>query len=139
MNADLERFLKAQENSYDRAFLELKQGRKRTDWIWYIFPQIDGLGISVESKRYSLKNIEEARSYLEHPILGSRLKLIANQLLLLDENNINRIFAHPDNLKIKSCMTLFIYVDDSDESVFLKVLEKYYDGMVDVETLKRIL
>lgn len=139
MTVDFAKFLKAQENSYDRAFLEIKQGRKRTDWIWYIFPQIDGLGKSNDSKLYSLKNIEEARSYLQHPILGSRLKLIAKQLLLFDEKNINRIFAFPDNLKIRSCMTLFLYVDDSDESVFFKVLEKYYDGIDDVETLKRIL
>jgi uncharacterized protein (DUF1810 family) len=107
MDKGLNRFLKAQENSYDQALNEIKAGRKRSHWMWYIFPQYKGLGFSDTSKYYSIQDLNEARNFLEHPILGARLKEISNELLLLNESTANRVFGSPDDLKLKSSMTLF--------------------------------
>jgi len=138
MEQDLNRFIKAQENSYEEALSEIKSGRKRSHWMWYIFPQYKGLGFSETSKHYSIKNLDEAIRYLKHPILGERLKLITNELLALNENNANKVFGSPDDLKLKSCMTLFAAIDTSGENIFNAVLDKYFNGQTDNKTLTLI-
>lgn len=138
MEQDLNRFIKAQENSYEEALSEIKSGRKRSHWMWYIFPQFKGLGFSETSKYYSIKDLDEAKRYLNHPILGERLKLITNELLALNENNANKVFGSPDDLKLKSCMTLFAAINASEENIFNAVLDKYFKGQTDYKTLNLI-
>lgn len=138
MDDNLNRFLKAQENEYDQALSEIKSGRKRSHWMWYIFPQYKGLGFSETSKFYSIQDFNEARAYLMHPILGSRLREITNELLMIAENNANNIFGSPDDMKLKSSMTLFGSVDTSGEKPFLKVLDKFFKGHFDKKTLDLI-
>jgi len=133
----LERFVKAQDKSYRDALSELKSGRKRSHWMWYIFPQIKGLGFSEMAKYYAIENIKEAEDYLVHPVLGKRLIEIALVLLELDENNANKVFGHPDDMKLKSSMTLFANVNRTN-SVFIKILDKYFDGEQDTATLRII-
>lgn len=138
MEQDLNRFIKAQENSYEEALSEIKSGRKRSHWMWYIFPQFKGLGFSETSKYYSIKDLDEAKRYLNDPILGERLKIIANELLALNENNANKVFGSPDDLKLKSCMTLFAAINTSEENIFNAVLDKYFNGQTDNKTLTLI-
>ena len=118
----LDRFIKAQENTYYIALNEIKNGRKRSLWMWYIFPQIKGLGMSDASRFYGIDGVIEARAYLDNEILGARLREITGELLKLNENNPFDIFGTIDTIKLKSCMTLFNYV--SDEDIFMDVLEK---------------
>lgn len=137
---NLERFVDAQELDYYTALKEVKDGRKKTHWIWYIFPQIKGIGDSTTSKYYSIESINEAIAYYKHPILGSRLKEITTALLNSKENNVFEIFGNPDYLKVKSCMTLFYFT--SNDILFKKVLDKYYHGEFDTKTIdicKRLL
>ncbi len=103
----LQRFIDAQQRDYENAFSEIKKGRKRSHWMWYIFPQIHGLGFSETSRFYAIKNMDEAREYLEHPILGKRLIEISEVLVDLDTDDAHSIFGNPDELKLKSSMTLF--------------------------------
>jgi uncharacterized protein (DUF1810 family) len=131
---DLSRFTDAQRNIYDNALAELKNGRKRTHWMWYIFPQIDGLGYSATSKHYSIKSMEEARQYMKHPALGKRLLECSNTVLGIEGRSISEIFAYPDDLKLKSSMTLFAHV--APHSVFDLVLDKYFNGERDALTLQ---
>jgi uncharacterized protein (DUF1810 family) len=131
---DLGRFTKAQERIYDSVLAELRSGRKRTHWMWFIFPQIDGLAYSGTSKHFAIKSIEEARRYLNHPILGSRLLECAEAVLAVEGRPVSEIFGYPDDLKLKSSMTLFAYVADPG-SVFVRVLDKYFQGEQDVRTL----
>jgi uncharacterized protein (DUF1810 family) len=132
---DLERFLLAQEPDYARALAEIKAGHKRTHWMWYIFPQLQGLGSSWISQRYAIKSAEEAKAYLEHPILGARLRECAEALLRIDGRTTAEIFGNPDDLKLKSCATLFASVSEPG-SVFERILEKYYGGERDERTLQ---
>ncbi|MBK0379158.1 DUF1810 domain-containing protein [Mucilaginibacter sp. SD-g] len=132
---DLNRFLSAQERDYDIALAEIKSGRKRSHWMWYIFPQIAGLGFSETSKFYAIKNLAEAVNYLRHPVLGQRLIEISTALVKLEDDDATRIFGSPDNLKLKSSMTLFGALPDSDP-VFAQVLVKYFNGIRDRETLR---
>lgn len=138
MEQDLNRFIKAQENSYEEALSEIRSGRKRSHWMWYIFPQFKGLGFSETSKYYSIKDLDEAKRYLNHPILGERLKLITKELLALNENNANKVFGSPDDLKLKSSMTLFAAINTSEENTFIAVLDKYFNGQTDNKTLTLI-
>ncbi len=138
MEQDLNRFIKAQENSYEKALSEIRSGRKRSHWMWYIFPQFKGLGFSETSKYYSIKDLDEAKRYLSHPILGERLKLITKELLALNENNANKVFGSPDDLKLKSSMTLFAAINTSEENIFNAVLDKYFNGQTDNKTLTLI-
>lgn len=131
---DLGRFISAQEGIYERVLAELRRGQKRTHWIWFIFPQIDGLAHSATSKHYAIKSIEEARQYLNHPILGARLLECAEAVLAIEGRSVSEIFGYPDDLKLKSSMTLFAYVADP-RSVFVRVLDKYFQGEQDVRTL----
>jgi uncharacterized protein (DUF1810 family) len=139
MNEDksLERFIEAQKTDYENALREVSAGKKRSHWIWYIFPQIQGLGFSETSRFYAIKDLNEANAFLRHPVLGSRLVAICEELLALDSNNANRIFGSPDDLKLKSCMTLFSSLDDTDP-VFQKVLDKFFNGVKDSKTLSII-
>lgn len=134
---DLERFLKAQEDDYSTALAEIRNGRKRTHWMWYIFPQIDGLGFSSTAKFYSIRDLDEAENYLRHPVLGARLIEISAALLEIEGKTANQIFGSPDDMKLKSSMTLFGALNETNE-VFQKVLDKYYGGAKDEKTLRLI-
>ena len=134
---NLYRFLEAQETSYDRAMLELAKGKKDSHWIWYIFPQIDGLGNSETTKLYSIKSLEEGRAYLKHPILGQRLVEACEILLNLKDVSINEVMGFPDDLKLLSSMTLFETFSESN-SVFTRIIEVYFDGERDEATLEII-
>ncbi|MBD1395513.1 DUF1810 domain-containing protein [Mucilaginibacter glaciei] len=134
---ELSRFLTAQERDYETALAEIKNGRKRSHWMWYIFPQIAGLGLSETSKFYAIKDMAEAEAYLLHPILGTRLIEISKVLLELEDYHATRIFGSPDDSKLKSSMTLFAALPETD-SVFTQVLKKYFNGIKDWETLRLI-
>ena len=130
----LQRFIDAQANDYPLALAEIMNGRKRTHWMWYVFPQIQGLGMSETSRLYAIKDIDEAAAFLNHPVLGSRLIRICNELLNLKTNNAHQIFGSPDDVKLHSSMTLFSSVPSADP-VFEKVLEKFFKGKKDERTL----
>lgn len=134
----MNRFLIAQERVFDQALFEIQSGKKRTHWMWFVFPQLKGLGFSEMAQYYSIQSLDEAKEYLNHPILGQRLKHITHELLLLSENDANVVFGSPDDMKLKSCMTLFSLIDSSKERVFRKVLDKYFNGEVDVKTIDLI-
>lgn len=129
----LDRFIKAQENTYLVALNEIKNGRKQSHWMWYIFPQIKGLGMSETSRYYGIDDEEEAKAYLDNEILGSRLREITSELLKLNIDNPVDIFGTIDAIKLKSSMTLFDYV--SDDKIFSQVLNKYYNGEIDEKTI----
>ena len=135
MAADHSRFLKAQEQDYEQPLREIRSGRKRSHWMWYIFPQIQGLGFSHTAQYYAIRDLQEARDYLAHPVLGARLKEISSALLDLNGLSASEIFGYPDDLKLRSSMTLF-RMADLNEPVFLEVLEKYYDGKPDARTVE---
>lgn len=130
----IERFVEAQNDVYFRALSEIESGRKRTHWMWFIFPQINGLGHTMTSIFFSIKDIEEAQEYLSHPILGMRLREITETLLELETSDPVEIFGHIDAIKLRSCMTLFDVVEP--ESIFDRVLIKFFDGIRDERTLK---
>ncbi len=132
--ADLSRFIKAQEYDYDRALREIRSGRKRSHWMWYIFPQIQGLGFSSTAQYYAIRDLEEAKEYLAHPVLGARLREISSALLELDGLSAHEIFGYPDDLKLRSSMTLF-RLADLECDIFEKVIDKYYDGVPDARTV----
>ena len=125
----------AQEMVYDRALAEIKNGKKQSHWMWYVFPQIKGLGFSETSKFYSIENILEAQTYLNHPLLGPRLISVCNALLVLTENNATHVMGNPDDIKLQSSMTLFDAVENSNP-VFETVLKKFFNGKKDDNTLK---
>ncbi|MGZ5051125.1 MAG: DUF1810 domain-containing protein [Methylobacter sp.] len=131
---NLSRFTEAQQNSYRNALVELQAGRKQSHWMWFIFPQIDGLGHSATAKYYAIKSREEARQYLNHPVLGHRLLECVTALLSLEGRPAAEIFGYPDDLKLKSSMTLFAAV--ASEPLFAEVLDKYYNGQRDMATLQ---
>ena len=133
LDHSLERFVVAQELMYPRALEEVKNGRKVTHWIWYIFPQLKGLGHSNKSIYYGLDGIEEARAYLAHPILGARLREIT-KAVLQSGKSADEIFGGIDTIKLRSCMTLFNEVAEDD--LFVKVLEKHFEGKNDQKTLQ---
>ena len=133
-NYNLQRFLNAQEKDYWVALSEIKNGKKQSHWIWYIFPQVQGLGLSETSKFYAIKNIHEAEEFLNHPILGSRLIEICNELLNLETVDAHKIFGGPDDKKLLSSMTLFSSLPGTN-TVFQKVLNKFFDGKKDEKTL----
>ncbi len=135
--SDLKRFIDAQKSHYPIALSEIKNGRKRTHWMWYIFPQIQGLGFSETSKFYAIKDINEADEFAKHPVLGNRLILICNELLKLESDNANEIFGSPDDLKLKSSMTLFSSLPNPNP-IFQAVLDKFFSGKNDNKTLQII-
>lgn len=133
---DLERFVKAQAVSYEMALREIRDGRKQGHWIWYVFPQIKGLGHSYNSEFYGISGTEETKAYLNHPVLGARLREIAQALLDCGNPSVDSIFGFPDNLKVRSCMTLFDLVAPND--IFREVLDRLYSGQVCEKTLWRL-
>ena len=135
-NSDLERFVEAQELMYPMAFDEVRNGRKRGHWIWYIFPQLKGLGMSENSQYYGIDGIKEARAYLQHPVLGARLREITTAFLELVGKNAQEVFGHLDAMKVCSCMTLFNEMSDDD--LFRNVLDRYYNGVADDRTLEML-
>lgn len=132
---NLQRFITAQEEVYDQALEELKRGRKETHWIWFIFPQIEGLGRSEMAQRYSIKSRQEAEEYLKHPVLGPRLVECCNALLYIHGKSICDIMGFPDDLKLASSMTLFAGVS-KDDSVFREVIDKYFQRQTDPRTIE---
>jgi uncharacterized protein (DUF1810 family) len=129
------RFLEAQQDDYASILAEIRGGQKRSHWMWYVFPQLDGLANSAMSKHYAIKGVDEARAYLAHPILGTRLTECANALFRLDGRSIEEIMGSPDDLKLQSCATLFATVSEPS-SVFQRILEKYYQGERDEKTIR---
>ena len=129
----VERFIDAQKEDYDMAFREISNGKKRNHYMWYIFPQVKGLGRSSTAKYYGIDGLDEAREYVENEYLANNLINISNELLKLETNDPVEIFGHTDSKKLRSSMTLFELVSDND--VFLLVLEKYFDGKRDQITL----
>ena len=133
----LQRFLDAQETDYPRALAEVRKGRKQSHWMWYIFPQIQGLGYSSTSQFYAIKDLQEAQAYLEHPLLGSRLVGICQELLKLESQDARAILGSPDDLKLKSSMTLFSALPNTN-AIFQAILDKFYQGNKDHKTLQII-
>ena len=131
---DLQRFKEAQKRDFDTALSEIRRGRKRSHWMWYIFPQIQGLGFSSTSAYYAIQNMAEAEDFLNDPYLGANLRTISEALLELDTDDPYQIFGSPDHLKLLSCMTLF-EAAEGEGGVFTQVIEKYYNGRRDVKTL----
>ena len=129
----VERFIDAQKEDYDMAFREISKGKKINHYMWYIFPQVKGLGRSSTAKYYGIEGLDEAREYMENEYLGNNLIAISNELLKLETNDPVEIFGHTDSKKLRSSMTLFELVSDND--VFPLVLEKYFDGKRDQITL----
>ena len=132
---DLQRFVAAQDGVYPRALEELRRGSKRSHWMWFVFPQIDGLGRSEMARRYAIRSREEARAYLRHEVLGPRLRECADALLGVEGKTADDVMGFPDDLKLQSSMTLFAHVSDLG-SVFHRVLEKFYGGSPDAKTLE---
>lgn len=134
---NLSRFLDAQERDYAQALSEIRAGEKQSHWMWYIFPQYDGLGFSPTSRLYAIKSLDEAKAYLTHPVLGARLIESVEAVLNVQGKTANDIFGSPDDMKLKSCATLFAHVSPPD-SVFARLLERYFDGEKDQKTLRLI-
>jgi uncharacterized protein (DUF1810 family) len=132
---DLSRFLSAQQDDFEQALSEIRSGKKRTHWMWYVFPQLDGLAFSSTSKHYAIKSIEEAKAYLAHSVLGPRLLECAEAVVRVEGRSATAIFGSPDDLKLRSCATLFACVLPPG-SVFDRLLEKYYRGERDRKTLR---
>ncbi len=133
---DLQRFLDAQQGDYEHALAEVRNGRKYSHWIWYIFPQLKGLGMSYNSQYYGISGKEEAEAYLAHPVLGERLREITSAFLQLKSKTAEEVFGSLDAMKVLSCMTLFNEVDPGD--LFRQVIDRYYQGETD-EMTKRML
>ena len=134
---NLNRFVEAQLTTYECAILELTQGRKESHWIWYIFPQIEGLGKSDKAKLYSIKSLEEGRAYLRHPLLGQRLVEACEVLLHLKDASMDEVMGFPDDLKLLSSMTLFEFLSGSN-SIFTKIIEIYFDDERDENSIELI-
>ena len=134
---DLERFVGAQQGVYETALAELQAGRKRSHWMWFIFPQVEGLGSSAMARTYAIRSADEAAAYLAHPVLGPRLRACAAAVAAHADRAVEDIFGHPDDLKFHSSMTLFADVAP-DEAVFQDCLDRFFGGVGDPATLARL-
>ncbi len=134
---DLSRFVIAHQRDYQTALSEIKGGRKTSHWMWYIFPQIEGLGFSSMSQLYAIKDDGEAKAFLDDPYLGANLREICEVLYGLGTSDALEVFGRPDDMKLCSCMTLFDYV--SGEGIFGRILEKFFDGKRDSRTLEKLI
>ena len=134
---DLQRFVAAQNPVYDAVCAELRAGRKRSHWMWFVFPQIAGLGSSAMARKFAIASADEARAYLAHPLLGPRLRECSQLVADLDGRAIEAIFSYPDDMKFQSSMTLFAQVA-SEQAVFDACLRKYFGGVADAATLERL-
>lgn len=132
----LQRFLDAQQPVFDKVCTELDEGRKRTHWMWFIFPQIQGLGHSEMARTFAISSLKEAQAYLQHPILGARLRKCSQLVANIQGRTIEEIFGYPDDLKFHSCMTLFAQAAIApDNQIFLECMRKYFGGKLDSITL----
>ncbi|HET9308652.1 MAG TPA: DUF1810 domain-containing protein [Candidatus Sulfotelmatobacter sp.] len=134
---NLDRFVQAQDGAFDRALRELRSGVKMGHWMWFIFPQIKGLGRSPISIEFAISSPDEARAYLQHSVLGPRLKECTQLVLLVEGRSVEEIFGSPDDMKFRSSMTLFAQVSPDDD-IFLRALQKYFGGVPDRLTLDRL-
>jgi len=134
---NLQRFVSAQEPVFEQVVSELRQGSKRTHWIWFIFPQIEGLGHSQTARKFSLSSLQEAQAYINHSLLGQRLRECTHLVNLVKGRSIDEIFGYPDDLKFRSSMTLFANAT-SDNAVFKDALQKYFNGQFDPLTIERL-
>ena len=134
---DLRRFVDAQDRVYDTVLAELRNGAKRSHWIWFVFPQLRGLGHSPTAQRFGISSLDEARAYLAHPVLGPRLRGCTRLVAAIDGRSVDQIFGWPDNLKVRSSMTLFARATD-DNAEFRAVLDKFYNGDDDPATVERL-
>ena len=134
---DLHRFVDAQSDVYATALAELRAGRKRSHWMWFIFPQVEGLGQSEMARRYAIRSADEAAAYLAHPVLGPRLRECASAVAMHGDREVGEIFGSPDDLKFHSCMTLFADVAP-DEAIFQTCLDRFFDGAPDPATIERL-
>ncbi|OWW19067.1 DUF1810 domain-containing protein [Noviherbaspirillum denitrificans] len=133
---DLERFLDAQEPVYDEVLAELRAGRKRSHWMWFIFPQIQGLGHSATAQQYAITSLDEAEAYLAHPILGTRLRECSRLVASITDKSVEEIFGYPDDMKFRSSMTLFAQASPGE--VFDECLRLHFGGQPDALTLSRL-
>jgi uncharacterized protein (DUF1810 family) len=134
---NLNRFVEAQRGVYGQALSELQQGHKRSHWMWFVFPQIAGLGFSAMAQRYGITSLDEAVAYLQHPILGDRLRTCTDAVNAVIGRSANEIFGSPDDMKFRSCMTLFAHAEPADLR-YSKALKKYYNGQVDLHTVAKL-
>lgn len=134
---DLQRFVDAQAQIYDRALAELRAGEKRSHWMWFVFPQLAGLGFSAMAQRYAISGLDEARAYLAHPVLGPRLLACTDAVLAVEGRTTHQIFGSPDDMKFRSSMTLF-RAAAPEEPRFDRALERYYGGAADERTMARL-
>ena len=134
---NLQRFIEAQEPIYAEVCAELRQGRKTSHWMWFIFPQIRGLGSSGTAQYFAITGRQEAVAYVAHPVLGARLRECAALVLQVENKSVEQIFGYPDNLKFHSSMTLFARTAEENQ-VFLDALKKYFSGALDPETMARL-
>jgi uncharacterized protein (DUF1810 family) len=134
---NLQRFVDAQEPVYGRVCAELKNGRKQSHWMWFIFPQIAGLGHSAMAQRYAISSLKEARAYLDHPVLGPRLRECTRLVLAVEGRTAYEILGSPDDMKFRSCLTLFGHIA-AEEPIFRDALEKCFDGKEDALTVARL-
>jgi uncharacterized protein (DUF1810 family) len=134
---NLDRFVQAQDPVFERVLSELRAGMKMSHWIWFIFPQIQGLGRSPTAMEYAISGLDEARAYLDHPILGPRLQECTRLVLAVESRPAARIFGSPDDMKFRSCMTLFAKISSGDD-IFVRALQKYFNGVPDRLTLDRV-
>lgn len=132
---DLARFVRAQDGVYERALAEIRLGEKRTHWMWFVFPQLEGLGSSPTAQRYAIRSADEARAYLAHPVLGARLLECVQALLALQDATAAEIFGFPDDMKLRSSATLFGTISP-DRAVFQQLLTKYFPNGPDEATLR---
>ena len=135
----LQRFIDAQASTYSQACAELAAGEKRSHWMWFIFPQIQGLGFSSTAQRYAITDLPEARAYLAHPVLGPRLRECTGLVNAVKGRTLDQIFGYPDDLKFHSSVTLFSEVESASDSVFKQALAKYFEGRPDRKTLDHLV
>ena len=137
---DISRFIKEQKADFDTALSEIRSGKKRSHWMWYIFPQLKGLGMTSTADYYGIDGIEEAKEYLSDEYLSNNLLTISKALLDLEETDPSAIFGYPDDLKLRSCMTLFYHAadDEGQKTVFKSVVDKFYNGVFDNKTEEMI-
>jgi uncharacterized protein (DUF1810 family) len=135
---DLERFIEAQQGIYNQVRSELAAGEKRSHWMWFIFPQIAGLGNSEMAQTYAIRSLDEAKAYLAHPVLGPRLRECTGLVNAIEGKRLSDIFSAPDDLKFHSSVTLFVRADGDPASVFAQALQRYFNGKQDAATLTRL-
>lgn len=132
---DLDRFVSAQAGIFDTALSELEAGHKRSHWMWFVFPQMRGLGISSTAQKYGIASLDEAKAYLAHPVLGERLRRCTDAVLQVKGRTLNQIFGSPDDMKFGSSMTLFALADGTGDNPFRQAIERYCNGQMDRKTL----